>query len=149
MTPGAALTRQQLVTIWVAQMVGTIVVAGAVLAFVKQGSVALGTIPEDLRGYTLFAILAAGTPALLYLRHYKSVLDQDLRLERQRGGNPEPGARNLLRKAMTLGGALCEIPMVLGLVQLFMGGESKWFLGATMIAIALRLSYRPFGKSSS
>lgn len=144
----APLSRQQLVTIWISQMVGTLVVAAVVLAFVRQGSITLGTLPEDLRGYTMFAILAAGAPALLYLRHYKRLLIQDAQLEKRRG-SPDPEARDVLRKAMILGGALCEIPMVVGLIQFFMGGESRWFLGATMIAIALRLSYRPFMKMAS
>ena len=26
------------------------------------------------------------------------------------------------------------------------GGETRWFLGATLVTIALRLSYRPFNK---
>jgi hypothetical protein len=38
--------------------------------------------------------------------------------------------------------------MALGVLQLMFGGETRWFLGGTMIAIALRLSYRPFLKAS-
>ena len=37
--------------------------------------------------------------------------------------------------------------MALGVVQLFFGGEQRWFLGATLVTIALRLSYRPFKRS--
>ena len=50
----------------------------------------------------------------------------------------------MLVKALVLGGALCELPMAAGVVQLFFGGETRWFVGATMVAIALRLSYRPY-----
>jgi hypothetical protein len=52
----------------------------------------------------------------------------------------------LLKKGLSIGGALCELPMAMGVVQLFFGGETRWFLGATLITIALRLSYRPFNK---
>jgi hypothetical protein len=37
--------------------------------------------------------------------------------------------------------------MALGLVYLLLGGEMRWFLGATFLTIALRLSYRPFTKA--
>jgi hypothetical protein len=47
-------------------------------------------------------------------------------------------------RALAIGGALCEIPMAMGVVQLFFGGETRWFLGATLVTIALRLSFRPF-----
>ena len=55
--------------------------------------------------------------------------------------------RTVLGKALALGGALCELPMAVGVVQLLFGGEMRTFLGATMVSIALRLSYRPFLKA--
>ena len=36
--------------------------------------------------------------------------------------------------------------MLTRLKNFFFGGETRWFLGATLITIALRLSYRPFNK---
>jgi hypothetical protein len=47
-------------------------------------------------------------------------------------------------RTLAIGGAMCEIPMAMGVVQLLLGGETRWFLGATLVTIALRLSYRPF-----
>ena len=38
--------------------------------------------------------------------------------------------------------------MAIGVLQLCFGGETRWFLGATLITIALRLSYRPFTQRS-
>jgi hypothetical protein len=29
-------------------------------------------------------------------------------------------------------------------VHVLLGGETRWFLGATLITLALRLAYRPF-----
>ena len=52
----------------------------------------------------------------------------------------------VLGLSLSLGGRMCEIPMWMGVVQLVFGGETRWFLGATLITIALRLSYRPFNK---
>jgi hypothetical protein len=94
----------------------------------------------------MVGILLGAAPALFYLRWYKAILNQDLRLERERGA-PDPAARRLLQKGLMLGGALCEIPMAMGIVQLYFGGDTRWFFGATLVTIALRLSYRPFNKT--
>jgi hypothetical protein len=37
--------------------------------------------------------------------------------------------------------------MAMGVLHLLFGGETRWFLGATLLTIVLRLSYRPFKKS--
>ena len=142
----APITRQGLVQKWIAQIVTALVLCGVVILFARNGGLQLGTYPDEWKRYMMYALLGAAVPALLYLRRYKAILLQDLALERQRG-NPDPEARQLLSRALSLGGALCDLPMALGVLQLMLGGETRWFLGGTMIAIAMRLSYRPFTKS--
>ena len=144
----APITRQGLVQKWIAQMVTALVICGVVSVFVRNGNLQLGTYPEGWQRYMIFALLASCAPALLYLRWYKAILLQDLRLERERGGTPDPAARLLLSRALGVGGALSDLPMALGVLQLMLGGEMRWFLGGTMISIAMRLSYRPFMKAS-
>jgi hypothetical protein len=146
MSTRPAASRQVLVSSWVAQMIGTVVLCGAVIVFAKSIVRPPGGGNEDWKRYAMIGIVAGIAPALLYLRRYKAILDQDERLERERGA-PDPAARALLRKALVVGGALCEIPMAMGVVQLFFGGETRWFLGATLVTIALRLSYRPFTRT--
>jgi len=60
------------------------------------------------------------------------------------GGVPEPGIRIVLMRALRVGGALSELPQAFGVLHLLLGGETRWFLAATVVTIALRLSYRPF-----
>jgi hypothetical protein len=36
--------------------------------------------------------------------------------------------------------------MALGVIHLFFGGDTRWFIYATLITIVVRLSYRPFTK---
>lgn len=141
-------TRQGLVQLWVVQMVGTLVLCGVVLYFIRSGAVPPNTDEHDWRRYAMFAVLAGGIPALLYLRTFKARLNLDVRLESERG-TPDPAARIALAKALSIGSALCEIPMAMGVVYLLFGGETRWFLGATMVTIALRLSYRPFIRMGS
>jgi len=147
MTPAARLTRQGLVTAWVAQLVGTIVIAAVVMVFIRAMGPPLGAAEgnADWKKYAIYAILLAGAPALLYLRTFKALLDADFAAERKRG-MPDPQLRQKLSRALSIGGALCELPMALGVLQLFFGGEQRWFLGATLVTVAIRLSYRPFDK---
>ena len=145
MTVAALKTRQGLVQVWIVQIIGTLVLAGAVYLFTSSGPSRLGTMDADWRRYSLYAMLAAALPAILYLRHYKRLLLQDLHLERAQGA-PHAEARTVLAKALAVGGAFCELPMAIGVLQLLFGGEMRTFLGATMVTIALRLSYRPFTK---
>jgi hypothetical protein len=142
MTPAARQTRQGLVAAWVAQMIGTLVLAGVVTIFMRSIGSPLGA-DADWKRYAMLGILVGIAPALLYLRTFKPLLDADIAAEQQRGV-PDPELRRRLARALSIGGALCEIPMAMGVVQLFFGGETRWFLGATLVTIALRLSYRPF-----
>jgi hypothetical protein len=145
MTSAAPQTRQGLVASWVAQMIGTVVLCGAVTVFTRSIGKPLVDGDSDWKRYAAAAIVVGCAPALAYLRWYKRILDQDARLERARGV-PDPAARQVLKRALVLGGALCELPMAMGVVYLLLGGELRWFLGATLLTIALRLSYRPFNK---
>jgi hypothetical protein len=146
MTPAASPSRQGLVASWVAQMIGTVVLCGAAIAFVRTIGKPLVDGDTVWKDYAAVGIIVGIAPAMLYLRWYKRILDQDVRLERSHGA-ADPAARRLLQKALVLGGALCELPMAMGVVHLLLGGEMRWFLGATLLTIALRLSYRPFTKS--
>ena len=135
--------RQALVASWVAQMVGTIVLSVVVLAFVKGMGAPLSTGAYDFQRYMMGAILVAALPALAYLRVFKPLLLADEAALKARG-TPDPVARKALLRALSIGGALCELPMALGVVHLFFGGETRWFIYATLITIVVRLSYRPF-----
>jgi hypothetical protein len=146
MTSTTSSSRQSLVASWVAQMIGTIVLCGAATMFMRTLGKPLIDGDTVWKDYAAIGIIVGIAPAMLYLRWYKRILDQDIRLERSRG-TPDPEARRVLQKALLLGGALCELPMALGLVYLLLGGEMRWFLGATFLTIALRLSYRPFTKA--
>lgn len=137
--------RQALVASWVAQMIGTLVLAAVVLAFVRGGGSPAPGGESDWKRLAMLGILIGIAPALLYLRTFKPLLDADEAAVRARG-TPDPAIRPRLVRALVIGGALCEIPMAMGVVQLFFGGETRWFLGATMVTVALRLSYRPFTK---
>lgn len=136
--------RHPLVAAWVAQMVGTLVLAAAVLAFMRSASGPLSG-ENEWRRYAMAGILLMTAPALMYLRTFKPRLDEDERRVRQLGA-PDPSVRGALLRSLSVGGALCELPQALGVVYLFLGGETRWFLAATLVTIALRLSYRPFTK---
>ena len=146
MSAAPASARQPLVASWVAQMIGTLVLAGAVLYFVRNYGLSFVTEDTDWKRFAMLGILIGIAPALLYLRTFKPLLDADEAAVRALGA-PDRATRARLTRALAIGGALCEIPMAMGVVQLFLGGETRWFLGATMVTIALRLSYRPFNKS--
>jgi len=146
MTPAAPQSRQGLVASWVAQMIGTVVLCGVVIVFMRTIGKPLVTGETEWKLYAAYGIIAGVVPALAYLRWYKRILDQDVRLERARGV-PDPQARAVLKRALVLGGALCELPMAMGVVHLLLGGEMRWFFGATLLTIAMRLSYRPFIKA--
>ena len=143
MTSIPILSRQALVNTWLAQMIGTIVLCGAVLVLVKTMGAPFSVQATEWKRWSMMAVLLGAVPPLAYLRTFKARLNADDRLERQRGA-PDAAARMALRKSLTLGGALCEVPMAMGVVQLFFGGDTRWFLGATLVTIAMRLSYRPF-----
>ena len=143
MSGAAPDPRQALLAAWIAQMVGTIVLAVIVATYVRKAGAPFSG-AEALRPYVFTAILAGTVPALYHLRAYKARLDADAAAMRARGGAPDPALRQALLRSLAIGGALCELPMAVGALHLFMGGEVRWFVGATLITLAIRLSYRPF-----
>ena len=123
MTPAARLTRQGLVSTWAAQLIQSLVLCGAVLVFLQMsGPLASADAGPEWRRYAIYAILLAGVP--------------------------DPELRERLSRSLKIGGLLCDLPMAFGALQLFFGGETRWFVGATMVTIAIRLSYRPFDKGA-
>ena len=143
----AQSARQGLVAAWLSQMIGTIVLAAVVLYFARSmGGAFSGADPDWVR-YARMGLILGVAPALLYLRTFKPLLDAHVAAERKRGGAADPALRAALMRSLAIGGALCEIPMAMGVVQLLLGGDTRWFLGATLVTIALRLSYRPFTRS--
>ena len=148
MTPAARLTRQGLVHIWVAQLIQSLALCGAVLMFLQMsGPLASVDAGPEWKRYAMYAILLAAVPAMLYLRTFKALLDADLAAERGRG-MPDLELRERLSRGLRIGGILCDLPMAFGALQLFFGGETRWFVGATLVTIAIRLSYRPFDKGA-
>jgi len=114
--------RQGLVAAWVAQMVGTVVLAVVVAAYVRaRGAPFAGVDAHGLERYVFTAVLAAAVPALWFLRTYKGRLDADAAALRAH----------------------------VGALDLFFGGEERWFIGATFITLAIRLSSRPFVRQTT
>ena len=144
MSGTAPQPRQGPIAAWLAQMVGTVVVAIAIYAFVKAMGAPFQGEHELLRRYIMSAILGATVPALFYLRTFRRRLNADEAAASARGNAPDPQARAALMKSLAIGSALCELPMAVGALHLFFGGESRWFVGAALITLAVRLSYRPF-----
>jgi hypothetical protein len=145
MSRAAPHPRQGPVASWVAQMVGTLVLAAVVLAFVKAIGAPLSTGNYDWQRFMMGGILVAALPAVIYLRVFKPRLNAD-EAAVKRSGVADPEVRKALMKSLAIGGALCELPMALGALHLFFGGETRWFVYATLITIAVRLSYRPFNR---
>ena len=146
-TTPAANPNQPLINAWLVQMIGTVVLAGAVMIFFKSG--AMPSAPGSGEGlnwplYALYGATAAIIPAMLYLRNFSHVLAVDRAAMKGNGGSPDPTIRPVLMRALRVGGALSELPQAFGVLHLILGGETRWFLGATVVTIALRLSYRPF-----
>jgi hypothetical protein len=148
MSGAAPHPRQGLIAAWVAQMVGTIAVAVVVAAYVKARGAPFASEGFGLQRYVFTAILAATVPALYFLRAFKAKLDADALAIRERGGVPDAARRKAVLKSLAVGSALCELPMAVGALDLFFGGEMRWFVAATFITLALRLSYRPFVRDS-
>jgi hypothetical protein len=137
-------SRRPIVVAWTIQMVQTLVLAGVVLLFVNEIGGRVGSIAKEWDRYAVWGLVLAALPAMLYVRWYKRILDADAAAMAGRGGMPEPGIRNTLRRALTLGGALCDLPMALGVLILLLGGDKRYFIGGTLMTLAVRLSYRPF-----
>jgi hypothetical protein len=138
--------RQAPVASWVAQMAGTLVLAIAVYAFVGGAGTPFPAVDPDWKRYAVAGILLGIVPPMMYLRIFKEALNADEAAVRATG-KPDPVVRPIFMRALAIGGALCEIPMAMGVLHLLFGGEARWFLGATVITIALRISYRPFTRS--
>jgi hypothetical protein len=140
----AANPNQPLITAWLVQLIGTVVLAGIVIVFFRSSGTIVNGVDPKWSLYALYAATAAIIPPILYLRNYKNVLDLDRAGVAANGGVPDRDVRAFLMRAMRVGGALCELPQACGVVHILLGGETRWFLGATLVTLALRLSYRPF-----
>ena len=133
--------------VWGAQLAGTVAIAVAVYLFFNANAPVAPNPDSEWARYGLYGILLASLPALWYMRRFKRTLNADVAVERERG-TPDPALRVELLRRMSIGGALCELPLALGVIYLLTGGEMRYFLGAACVTFALRLSYRPFkGKS--
>jgi len=124
-------------------MIGTVVIAAVVIAFVGSSGALFKVSDPAWADYALGAALVAVAPALLYLPNFKVRLDVDAQALKHQAGRPDPAVRQALQKSLAVGGALCELPQALGLVHLLLGGQTRWFLAATLVTIVLRFSYRP------
>ena len=129
---------------WGAQLAGTVAIAFAVYLFFSARAPAAPMIDSDWSRYGLYGILGASIPALWYLRRFKRTLDADVAVAKERGGQPDPRLRTELLRHLSIGGALCELPLALGVIYLLTGGDMRSFIGAALVSVALRLSYRPF-----
>jgi hypothetical protein len=130
--------------VWGAQLGGTVAIALAIYLFFRFQGIDPVAKPDSFWArYGVYALIAACVPALYYLRTFKRALDSWAASGRQPGG-PRAGETTELLRKLSIGGALCELPMALGVVQLLSGGEMRLFIGGAFFAVAMRLSYRPF-----
>jgi hypothetical protein len=133
--------------VWGAQLGGTVAIALAIYLFFRFQGIEPVMKPDSFWArWGVYALVAACVPALYYLRTYKRALDSWVAAGKQPGGAGAATQVELLRR-LSIGGALCELPMALGVVQLLSGGEMRLFLGGAFFALAMRLSYRPFVRS--
>ena len=132
-----------LVLTWLAQLVGTCVIAFVLWIYVGKAGAPLGHIGPEWAHYTLVASLLSMIPSLAYLPTFKEALDRYLTAQR-RSPTPDPVLRTAVASKLAIGGALTELPMAFGALYLLMGGEARWFILAVLASIALRASYRPF-----
>ena len=139
--------RQPLVTLWLVQLVGTMVLAAIVVWFYRTNGPLFKSDPQ-WSFYALYGIVLAIAPAMMYLRRFREWMREDEQSAQKHGGQPNPAIRKGLQTSLALGSALCELPQAVGVAHLMLGGEMRWFLGSTLITIALRLSYRPFDKKN-
>jgi hypothetical protein len=134
--------------VWLTQLIGTLVIGAAVYLFFRSGSPFSAPSDAWWSHYALGAILLASAPALMYLRKHKARIDADVAAVRA-NGVPDPARRQALLQSLTMGGVLCDLPQAVGVLYLMTGSEMRWFLGATLITVSLRLSYRPFTRARS
>jgi hypothetical protein len=138
------LTQQsQPVLVWGAQLAGTVAIAIAIYLFLGRGAPVFAHVDPEWTRFGVYGILAAGIPAVMYVRKFKRALNADIAAVKREGA-PDPRLRQDLLRKLSLGGALCELPLALGALYLMAGGESRFFVGAAAVSVALRLSYRPF-----
>jgi len=130
--------------IWGAQLAGTVGIAAGIYLFFGSGGPVIFPFDPEWKRYALYGFLGASVPALWYLRTFKRALDRDIAASRERDGQPEPQLRQELLRKLSLGGALCELPMALGVLYLLAGGEVRAFVTAACLSVVLRLSSRPF-----
>lgn len=135
---------QSPVSVWAAQIAGTIAITIAIYLFFGEGSPFFSRANPEWMRFGLYGILAAAVPALSYIRKFAAALDADIASSRARGGLADPGTRGELLRRLRVGGVLCELPLAVGAIYLMAGGERRWFLTAAAVTLALRLSYRPF-----
>jgi hypothetical protein len=119
-------------------------VAIAIYLFFGHGSPVFANVDPEWMRYGVYAILAAGAPALWYLRRFKHALDADVAAVDSRDGVADPQLRSELLQKLQIGGALCELPLAFGALHLMAGGERRGFIAGACVSLALRLSYRPF-----
>jgi hypothetical protein len=121
-----------------------VAIAVAIYLFFGQGTPFFANADPEWMRYGLYGILAAAGPAVWYVRRFKRSLDADIAATKARAGVPDPALRAELLRKLSIGGALCELPLALGALYLMAGGERRWFIAAACVSLALRLSYRPF-----
>src|ERR671910_648232 len=98
MTPAAPQPQRQApVAAWVAQMIGTLVLAAAVLYFVRSSGISFAEGNPEWQRYAMPGTLVGVAPAMLYLRTFKPALDADEAAIAARGA-PDPGARARLMR---------------------------------------------------
>jgi hypothetical protein len=146
MTMSVPVANRPLVAKWLSQLVGTLVLAGVAWAYLRSLGSPFANVDPDWVKYATWAIVFSVFPAIGYLRTFKAWLDEDARLLREQQGVPHPECRRGLSRAQSIGGVLCELPLAFGVAHALLTAETRWFLGATLVTIALRLSYRPFEK---
>ncbi len=138
----------QPVLVWGTQLAGTVAIAIAIYLFFGKGAPVFAFVDPEWMRFGLYGILAAGLPAIGYVRRFKRALNADIAAANRRNGVPDPALRKDLLRKLSVGGALCELPLALGVIYLLAGGETRWFVGAAAVSVALRLSYRPFTASA-
>jgi hypothetical protein len=130
--------------VWGVQLAGTVGIAVAIYLFFDNAGPIFKALDGDWMRFGLTGILSAALPSIYYLRTYKRALNADIAASTQANGVPDPKLRMDLMKKLSVGSALSEMPLALGVVYLLAGGETRWFVGAACLSFALRLSYRPF-----
>jgi hypothetical protein len=120
-------------------MAGTVAIAVVIYIWFGDSPPLFKGIDPEWTRFGLTGILSAAIPSILYLRTYKRALNADIA-----ASGRDPTLRMDLMKKLNAGSALSEMPLAVGVLYLLAGGEPRWFIGAAVISLALRLSYRPF-----